>query len=102
MRTDSLIILRVRKLSYELISRGNQSKYFMVMVEVCSAISDMGVDLESPEACAKVIGSTKLFTIQMPCLSSVGVLWQFKVLFPCIQLEFVEEVRASGNESSRG
>jgi len=71
---------------------------FVLLVEVCSVISNMGVNLESPEACEKVTGSTKIYTIQTPCLSSIGVLWQFKVRFPGILLEFADEVRASGSE----
>lgn len=64
---------------------------FLVLVEASTVIANMSVDLDDPESCKEVTGSIKMISTQTPCISSVGALWQFKICFPGVRLEFAEQ-----------
>jgi len=69
---------------------------YKVLIEACSVIADMGVDLYALEACACVTGWIKMIAYQIPCLSSVAILWQFRTLFPGVRVELADQARDSG------
>merc|ERR1719210_2953884 len=65
---------------------------YLVLVELCARIFDLGVEPRSAESCASVTGSVQIFSTLLPYVSSVGAMQQFTVLFPNVVLEFTEQV----------
>jgi len=76
--------------------RGLQETTCLVLSETCSRIFALGIDSDSMESCSSVEGSIQLLSTVVPCLSTVGVLWQFKARFPSVSLTFVEQILQTG------
>jgi len=76
--------------------RGPQETTCMVLSETCSQIFALGIDPASMMSCSTVQGSIELLSTVVPCLSTVGALWQFKARFPSVSLTFVEQVLQTG------
>jgi len=72
--------------------QGRHETTFAVLEDICSKILDLGVQSRSVEDCAAVTGSVEIFSSVIPCLSSVGAMWQFRTRFPNVTLEFAEQV----------
>jgi len=72
--------------------RGRNDSTFAILVELIAAISSLGVDVTSVEQCSNVEGRAQLLSTTVPCISTVGALRQFNMLFPKITLEFTEQV----------
>lgn len=72
--------------------RGSSETTCAVLEELCGRICALGVDLRSLEACAMVNGSVQVMSTVVPCISSIGAMWQFAVLFPNATFEFAEQV----------
>mmetsp|Transcript_15034 Transcript_15034/g.34125 ORF Transcript_15034/g.34125 Transcript_15034/m.34125 type:complete len:784 (+) Transcript_15034:156-2507(+) len=71
---------------------GRSEITFLVLLQLCHRISELGVERGSPEACAAVEGSVQMLSTLLPTISGVGALLQFRLLFPNVALEFVEQV----------
>eukprot|EP00927_Polykrikos_kofoidii_P086191 TRINITY_DN958_c0_g1_i1.p1 TRINITY_DN958_c0_g1~~TRINITY_DN958_c0_g1_i1.p1 ORF type:complete len:877 (-),score=149.23 TRINITY_DN958_c0_g1_i1:314-2944(-) len=71
---------------------GRAESTFAVLVESCAIIASMGVDLNSASQCARVSGYIQIIALVVPCISTVGALKQFAVMFPGVALEFGEQV----------
>lgn len=76
--------------------RGHQETTCLVLSETCSQIFAQGIDSASMISCSTVQGSIQLLSTVVPCLSTVGALWQFKARFPNVSLTFVEQILQTG------
>jgi len=69
-----------------------QESTSLVLSEVCSQISALGIDPASMTSCSTVQGSIQILSTVAPCLSTIGALWQFTARFQTVSLTFVEQV----------
>jgi len=76
--------------------RGAMETTCLVLSETCSRIFALGIDPNSMTSCATVQGSIQLLSTVVPCLSTIGALWQFTARFPSVSLTFVEQVLQTG------
>jgi len=79
---------------------GRREPIFLVLCQLAARLCEwlgveaMPLEASAAEACAGVAGTVKLLSTLVPCLSCVGALQQFVVLFPNVTLQFVEQVGA--------
>eukprot|EP00928_Gymnodinium_smaydae_P023095 TRINITY_DN1918_c1_g1_i2.p1 TRINITY_DN1918_c1_g1~~TRINITY_DN1918_c1_g1_i2.p1 ORF type:complete len:140 (-),score=9.06 TRINITY_DN1918_c1_g1_i2:180-599(-) len=73
-------------------SVGSGDSTYLTLAEMCAFVASLGVDLRDESSCSEVSGSLQLLTTTIPCLSAVGCLIQFRLLFPKISIEFCELV----------
>lgn len=76
--------------------RGHLETTCLVLSETCSRIFALGIDPTSMTSCSTVQGSIQLLSTVVPCLSTIGALWQFTARFPGVSLTFVEQVLQTG------
>jgi hypothetical protein len=67
-----------------------------LLLEVCSQVQTAGLS-PGDEATSGVTGRVQILSTVLPSLSSVGALYQFKILFPNVELHFVEQVGTVGD-----
>jgi len=66
---------------------GIHETVFQSLLDFCGRLVDLGV---TPDTCASVHGSLEMLSSVAPCLSSVGALHQFSVIFPGVMVRFIE------------
>lgn len=72
---------------------------FVVLSDLCTRIFAMGVDPGSLEARSRVAGSVQMHSNVIPCLSTIGAIHQFNMLFQGVAVYFAEQVTDAGKPS---
>ena len=67
-----------------------------LLLEVCVQAQNAGLS-PGDEATSSVTGRVQILSTVLPILSSIGMLYQFKILFPNVELHFVEQVGTVGD-----
>merc|ERR1712039_196969 len=78
--------------------QGHSATCFTALLELCAIIIGF---VDAKAGCRdfpNVGGTVQMFATVVPCISSVGAMRQFSVLFPGVTLEFAEQVSAIGEQ----
>mmetsp|Transcript_144034 Transcript_144034/g.461004 ORF Transcript_144034/g.461004 Transcript_144034/m.461004 type:complete len:728 (-) Transcript_144034:121-2304(-) len=80
--------------------QGRHESAFGAIEEIAKRIFELGgansVAPGAAEVCPEATGSVQMVTTVVPCITSIGAWWQFKILFPNVTFEFAEQVGTIG------